>query len=368
MSPDGVGLFVAPSRAHRGSVEWFVDLRLHPESVERLENGIDVFAIEMVFVPEGPFAVGDPDPKSAGFGALFQADGSGQHAGPFRVASEAAIEVGSDGLGYETAQYQGDGLGPIPEAFPKGTRAFYLMKYELTQGQYADFLNAIGSETTFDRTGFFGRGYYENRGSIRLEAGRFVAEHPARPMNFITWDDGLAWTDWAGLRPITELEFTKAARGPEPALAGGFPWGTADKTFLQRDVGLDGNLAGPSESGLTDETRTRFGASHYWVMDLAGSVWERVISVGSPYGRTFAGSHGDGNLSGGRADNPDWPLSWAGREGHGYRGGGFYDPGRPEHEFNPHSPIAYRPFGAWAGASPHRAYGYRAGRTALASQ
>ena len=30
-------------------------------------------------------------------------------------------------------------------------------------------------------------------------------------MNFVSFTDALAFTDWAGLRPITELEYEKAA-------------------------------------------------------------------------------------------------------------------------------------------------------------
>ena len=52
-----------------------------------------------------------------------------------------------------------------------------------------------------------------SRGTIRLDGNAYVAGAPSRPANWISWDDGLAFADWAGLRPMTELEFTKAARG-----------------------------------------------------------------------------------------------------------------------------------------------------------
>ena len=32
-------------------------------------------------------------------------------------------------------------------------------------------------------------------------------------MTYISWPDLLAYADWAALRPITELEYEKAARG-----------------------------------------------------------------------------------------------------------------------------------------------------------
>ena len=36
------------------------------------------------------------------------------------------------------------------------------------------------------------------------------------------------------------------------------------------------------EAKLTDATRDILGASFYWVMDLAGSVWERAGTIGHP--------------------------------------------------------------------------------------
>ena len=63
------------------------------------------------------------------------------------------------------------------------------------------------------------------------------------------------------------------------------------------------------EARLTDTTRDVLGASYYWVMDLAGSVWERVVTFGHPRGRAFRGTHGDGRITEyGDATNEDWPL------------------------------------------------------------
>ncbi|MEM7514132.1 MAG: hypothetical protein AAF388_24625 [Bacteroidota bacterium] len=52
--------------------------------------------------------------------------------------------------------------------------------------------------------------------------------------------------------------------------------------------------------------------------------------------------------------------------GFGYRGGGFYARGVATvyGDFNPHSPIGDRYYGAWSGGPRSIAYGYRAGRTA----
>ncbi|MBL8115170.1 MAG: SUMF1/EgtB/PvdO family nonheme iron enzyme, partial [Acidobacteria bacterium] len=262
-----------------------------------------------------------------------------------------------------------DRRGPVPAAFPKGTSPFYVMKYEITQGQYAAFLNTLGDEASHFRAIHGGRDYAKFRGSITLGAdGLYVAASPSRPANRVSWDDGCAFADWAGLRPMTDLEYTKAARGPERPLARAFPWGTASRARVLRVVRPDDELVTTGDADeklLNDETREVFAASHYWVMDLAGSVWEKVVTLGHPVGRAFRATHGDGRLTSyGYATNEDWPKGDEGRGGYGYLGGGHYEHGKPEGEFNPHSPVSFRRYGSWGDAPRSLAYGFRAVRSA----
>ena len=106
-----------------------------------------------------------------------------------------------------------------------------------------------------------------------------------------------------------------------------------------------------------------------WVMDLAGSVWERVVTIGDPVGRAFKGTHGDGRLSNyGFATNQDWPKGNLETGGYGYRGGGFYEYIIQMSDYNPYSPIAYRPYGSWSGGDRSKAYSNRYARTADAEK
>jgi len=302
--------------------------------------------------------------------SYYRSDAQGRYAGTYRLTSEDEIPVGPhDGSLYcKPSRYGGDCRGPIPGAFPKGTRAFYVMKYEILQGQYADFLNTIHYYAASFRAPIGGRDYYEQRGSIRVQDGRYVAMHPDRPANFMSWDDGTAFADWAGLRPWTEFEFTKAARGPVEPIADDFPWGTASKERLLRRNQPNDELfqsGDADESNLTDETRDVFGASYFWVMDLAGSVWEKVVSAAHPTGRAFIGTHGDGRLASyGLATSDDWPRGDHEGGGYGYRGGGYYERGHVEGPLIPHSRVAQRPYGGWGGGPRGVAYGFRAARTA----
>lgn len=375
VAADRVGAFCEASAMHRGDVSWTIVMEVGQLAEADLGPGAleaRVVAIEMVHVPAGPFSVGDVDPRSVENAAFYRSDARGGHAGLYRITSEAAIPVApaAGAFYYQTSQarYQGDQRGPIPAEFPKGTRAFYVMKYEILQGQYAEFLNTIPAEFTQFRSPIGGVGYSSQRGTIRLEGDRYVAGRPNRPANWVSWDDGTAFADWAGLRPMTEFEFTKAARGPADPVARDYPWGTNSKDRLLRRVGPEDDLVQTGtadESRLDDQTKDVLGASYYWVMDLAGSVWERVVSVGHPIGRAFRGTHGDGALkSYGLATNEDWPAGDHEAGGYGYRGGGYYERGMTERELNPFSPVSWRPYGAWGGAPRSIAYGFRAVRSA----
>ncbi|QQS40371.1 MAG: SUMF1/EgtB/PvdO family nonheme iron enzyme [Acidobacteriota bacterium] len=174
--------------------------------------------------------------------AVIAADG--EPVGFVRVTSEEEIAVGSSNgaLSQPKAEDVGGISGPVPEAFPKGFRHFYLMKYEMTQGQYAAMLNTVSDSDSFARANFNSRSYYGNRGTIGLQDGQFVAGKPDRPMNFVTWDDSLAFADWAGLRPMTELEFSKAARGSRSPIENEYPWGTGTTDGVARMVGVNDDL------------------------------------------------------------------------------------------------------------------------------
>ncbi len=377
LAPDRMGLFVQPSAAHRGEFRCRLSLALDPSSFERFPQGhkieLAALGVEMVYIPEGPFTLGDPGEEALQYGSFYKSGPGGNPNGLVRIESEAAIEVGPQAgmLHYRNhtrPRYEGDQGGPVPAAFPKGYRAFYIMKYELSQGEYARFLNLVTDRATFRRAPQAGRSYYQLRGTITLQNGRYVAVSPDRPGSFVSWDDGCAFADWAGLRPMTELEFVKAARGPAVPRSRGFPWGTSSADSLLRVVGPDSELArsgAADESRLSDDNRALLGASHYWVMDLAGSVWERVVSIGHPNGRAFRGSHGDGALTElGEADVEDWPRGDDYGGGFGYRGGGFYEHGQPAGAFNPYSPVGYRRYGGWGAGPRYHAYGFRGVRTA----
>jgi hypothetical protein len=364
---DQLGFFLYPGAEYRGTNELRLKIALDPSKLEGFNpgsTGIEVFAIEMVYIPEGYHYIGEPDTLLARkYASFFKPASDGTHAGLLKIDGEKELNIGLDFKYIPGNQYHGDGKGILPEAYPKGFKGFFMMKYEITQGQYAAFLNTLSQGQSQLRVNFGGKEYYNKRGSIRFDGKKYTADFPDRPCNYISWQDAMAYADWSGLRPMTELEFSKACRGPRTPVAGEFPWGTNSKDKVERMVNKEGNLAmlyNTSEAELTDFNQEVFGASHFWVMDLAGSLWERVITVGDSTGRAFQGTHGDGKLSEyGLATNPDWPNQNDEKGGFGFAGGGFYDPDRGYTEFNPFSPVSFRPYGAWSGGNRTEAYGSR---------
>lgn len=377
---DRVGLFLAPRRDFRGDVWLRVRVPIEAAAIDDLApESIRVHAhgLAMVYVPDGKFHAGAASAQELSYGGFYRVAPDGGFGGPYLIASEhEAIEVGpvAGALHYrhlENASYMGDGIGPVPAAFPKGVRSFYIMKYELSQGEYAEFLNGIAGYGPDTRANFAGPTYYDDRGSIRLVDEGYRADYPDRPANFVGWEDGIAFLDWAGLRPMTELEFEKAARGPRVPQPFEFVWGTASTARVRRQVlpgGDIGQLDGEREAVVDEASRERFAASYYGVMDLSGSLWERAVTIGDPAGRAYTGEHGDGSVNPyGDADVPNWPRELGSprrHKGFGYRGGGYYSPGQEYDRYRPHSPVSMRPFGSWSGGPRHHAYGFRGVRTA----
>jgi hypothetical protein len=79
----------------------------------------------------------------------------------------------------------------------------------------------------------------------------------------------------------------------------------------------------PLRAGIfaTDSSdRVNSGASYYGIMELSGSMTERIVTLGNAYGRKFKGTHGNGYLNSlGNADNTDWPGIVTGEENDGVK-------------------------------------------------
>ncbi len=335
---------------------------------------VQLFGVEMVYISESSFYLGDADQD--------QVNGfyEGLTSNPFHITSEGAISIGNTtgSLYYDADNANaGDQSGPVGANFPKGYAAFYVMKYEISQRQYTEFLNSLTVTQSANRVdgalhynsyrnyikktsdGYYGVDANNNAGSAtsatrsnlnEITDGEWIV------CNYLSWMDLSAFADWAALRPMSELEFEKCARGPTAVEDDEYAWGSStleSSTSALTDaaqvseVPNQGNLNyvsvfpnGPFRTGSyadSTSTRTNAGSSFYGVMELSGNVWERVVTSGESSGRAFSASHGDGILTTtasyeGNATNTDWPgidatpaRGVTGATGSGFRGGSWND-------------------------------------------
>jgi hypothetical protein len=352
---------------------------------------VKVFGLEMVYVPQDKHWVGDPrmpGTENRPVNCFYKYPGGSG----YLIDSEKPILVDKvNGALYcdvDNPRSRDEVPFTIPEAFPKGYKAFWLMKYDLTSQQFVDFLNClirkqqqnmVESDISKDEIPM----YYvktnsdtehlrsaivcAKKGNGTTEPVKFYTYAPARAMNFTSWSNITSYAAWSGLRPITELEFEKACLGPKELVIDQCAWGTpevgraetfdgADGSGMEKKVpqkgivnccygggiapfdvgkktvpdnpGFEGPVSGEIFENMRVEgvpQRVNDGASYYGARNLTGNVWKRCITVGHPLGRIYDARHGNGTLTeDGYADVANWP----GKDGAGAgnRGGVWSSP------------------------------------------
>jgi len=431
-----VGVFVYRRGNGRGTVELnsvnlFWNYRAQGFELDD-ELAVKVFAIEMVYIPEGYFYLGGSGADATQEWGSFTAN-ENRHGFPFRVNSEDQIRLVGDAdennlWTTQVAAAHHSGAGIIPAAFPKGFKAFYIMKYEMTQEAYADFLNTLdfarqdahtgsrdasGNMTSRLNSALVGHNPWNNTDNPLIvyrnhlvvtkigEAYEFgtnarwnaqrnrtgspgtpgtvganfsgVDERPRidggpgnetrsidgqdLPINFVSWYNLLGFADFAGLRPMTELEFEKASRGPLWPVAGEFAWGnvflqtahctwsntwwggitpntaiiqnfnTGDERFSPiYNTAAIYSLQYAGNWGVINAWRTVYrvgamadsttnrqasGATYWGVMNMTDNVNEMVVNATFAAGQQFDGRHGDGVLksNGDPCATHRWPTA-----------------------------------------------------------
>ncbi|MFK7971316.1 MAG: SUMF1/EgtB/PvdO family nonheme iron enzyme [Bacteroidia bacterium] len=314
---------------------------------------VKVFAIEMVHVPQGAFQLGSPANNTLLERSKFYTYPN--LSDTYTISSEAAITVGTTN---GNLYYSGWGdQGSIPAQFPKGYDAFYCMKYEVSQEQWLSFFNllTLTQKTNRDITGALRKNSdnVEARNGVSWVSGNNPATttFPHVPMNFVSHLDMAAYLDWACLRFMTELEFTKACRGSTTALTGEYAWGGVTMNeipYRLSNAGLaseriinpatnignannresvDSTKWGPMRCGIfAASARTQnseeTGGSYFGIMELSGNLLDVTVLVGHPDGRRYTGAHGNGIINGlGFGTVTNWP----GLRGIGGRGGSYLD-------------------------------------------
>jgi len=291
---------------------------------------VRVFAVEMVYVPEGEFnCAGAKSIRGHSFYYTSSTDSSNYYNGgnpnkglfcapgdkfpvinkrlsptlnyfdgkstTLRIKGDAGIDTDNNGI-----------VDNI--SYPTGYRAFYSYKYELTEQQYADFLNTL-TTSQITTIGVAGTG-------IKLSNGQYFSSTPVKACNNATPTRLYAYADWSGVRPMSFLEFNKASYGPlQPiytssycnsncySIGGYSSWGMANGgpvnfSSIATNVGYS---AGPNS------TRSSSGASYFGILELTGSAIEPIVKLNYA---SFTTTNGNGVLNtNGNTDISTWNNS-----------------------------------------------------------
>lgn len=332
---DGKGIFIYRNADGIGNVNFTgntlvwnygVDGLLDNETVE-----IRVFAVEMVYIPQGSFYLGSGGTESYPFS-------DGNTTNPYLVNSNNAIPLGNSAVGKLNPNGIGSTTGNIPAVYPKGYNAIWTMKYECSQQQYVDFLNHLDLvRANANNSNPIFTGTHPN----------LVAPAPDRAMNGIGFLRASAFADWSGLRPMSELEFEKICRGYNtPAVPNEYVWGNTSivpldavdndklanesvKTPVTANVNADNHLSFPTRVGIfartTGSARELSGSTYYGVMNMGDNVSEICFTMSTNDGLAIDASiHGDGYLNAaGSSDITSWTKYLA----YGMRGGAYNQAG-----------------------------------------
>jgi len=291
---------------------------------------IKLFALEMVYIPVVDFYLGD----HASYNSYRR---SYENQAPDLMFKNDESNV----------------FDPLSEEYVSivNTSPFYVMKYELSQGGYRDFLNSLtytqqvnhtaspptSAASTFALAPATGnhRNYIKIKTPAQLINGVYtpavygcnadgnnvydeLSDGENIACNYVNWVDHAAYLAWAGLRPLTEIEFEIAGRGIQYPVKNEFAWGNAeigdDQYFVfdaalnteyvnnpqsnpkgnaiyEATVNSNNNLDGPVRNGIfatATSNRVKSGGSFFGVMEMSGNLRERVITNGNAQGRNFS--------------------------------------------------------------------------------
>jgi formylglycine-generating enzyme required for sulfatase activity len=367
---DGMGVFVRRQYngignipSHTITLQLNSSLTTSPAITTTANDNFKILGIEMVYIPQGEFYIGDG--RQTNTNNFSNGNNSGT---PLRIT--AAMQAA--GIGASTVYTSSPSLGCpnfLPSTFPLGFNGFWCMKYEIGVAAYTDFLNSLSYNEQAARLAKWGTRYpnsinQEFNANINTRIWTTVAgvfnTVPATfsfnagwawvPVTYLSWLDLTAYLDWSGLRPMNEFEYEKVCRGPLNPIPNEYPWGSTTinkatgygnnagtNSMRHGNVGLLDGLAmyewndqngAPYRSGSfanSTTTRAQSGATYYGVMEMGGNVSEQVVGGGSGYDfSNFTTANGDGILgSDGNANTAGWPNLIGANDGNYIKGGDF---------------------------------------------
>ena len=202
--------------------------------------------------------------------------------------------------------------------------AFWIDRYEVTNAQYAQFLNEVGGHLDQCREErCIGTKEEDEDSHILLESSQYVVEpgYEDHPVIMVSWYGAQAYCDWRSknvreqVRLPTEAEWEKAARGTDARI---YPWGNSypdgsKLNFCDANCEIDWKVESVDDGYARTAPVGNYeaGRSFYGVYDMAGNVWEWV-----------ADRYAEDYYSRSPSSNPQGPGSRGSRV---LRGGAWFD-------------------------------------------
>ncbi len=265
-------------------------------------------------------------------------------------------------VGNQSGQLAANFNSPLPFAMSNIHKS--MMKYEITQGMYMDFLNCLSRPQQDTRTEtdlsigisevtnvfvMSNNSYPDQDNGVRCAetipaAGRITFfcdgnnngigneadDGLDRACNFIGAEDAKAILDWLHLMPMSKIEYELWARGGGNVVPGEYAWGSTSYHVIDpqgwnnegtsqayhNDIGTTGahvstNFSAKRVGAFAGATTTReqSGASFFGIMDLSGSLLETVYNPLSSNGNAQPDPQelGDGIIGiHGSHNQPSW--------------------------------------------------------------
>jgi iron(II)-dependent oxidoreductase len=208
----------------------------------------------------------------------------------------------------------GDSEGAAP-ARTVTLDAFLIDRTEVTNAQYAAFLNENGNQ---NEGGVPWVDMADDENFLTQASGTFqpLPGFENHPVIQVSWYGARAYCQAVGRRLPTDAEWEKAARGDDGR---GYPWGN---TAIGCDLAnyWNGNVNGCVGTPVAVGSYSA-GASPYGVLDMAGNTWEWTSTLWAHYpydeedGREDARQTGLRTVRGGSYDSPAREVRGAQRSG-----------------------------------------------------
>ncbi|MDD4224906.1 MAG: formylglycine-generating enzyme family protein [Mariniphaga sp.] len=170
---------------------------------------------------------------------------------------------------------------------------FYMDKSPVTVAQFRQFTESTSYQTEAEKFGDSGVFNLDNQ-SWELLPGAywlkpFGTSGPTasddHPVTHVSWNDAVAYADWAGKRLPTEAEWEFAARSGKPS-KNKFSWGnevTTNNHYFANTWQGEINTPETSDGYLFTSPVGVFGENEAGLTDMGGNVWQWCADTYKPY-------------------------------------------------------------------------------------